>query len=846
MVMTTEILLQMLYNSSEVINELEWVIFDEVHYCNDPERGHVWEKVFILLPDHISLVLLSATVANIPEYADWLGRTRNKKTYVISTTKRPVPLEHFIYIGKGSSGKEEKFQFIDADSKLQDQGYRDAMFAMKEKESNFVKKFGPKSMNPQSDRNFYIGMIRHLEKDDKLPVIVFTLSRKRCDHNAASLSQSLDLSTGEEKARAHQFIMRSLSSLKPHDRQIRQVVEVTDMLKKGFGLHHSGVLPLLKEITEILFTQGLVKVLFATETFAMGVNMPARSVAFDSVEKHDGIQKRNLLASEYIQMAGRAGRRGKDKTGTVLVLCKQSLPELNELHKMALGKPAQIVSQFRLTYSMILNLIRLRHNMDIESIMGRSFIEHAKQKRLETDMQNEKKLTQQVADFQMPDCELCSTDLTAFCRAYLVYVNHLIVVVPDIVKACMDKKVFKPGRLVVFEAPDNPFSLGIVLDYKKRTMKSVNLTILSVNAIELLTKGPIHSDLTSLKILTITEDQLHAVLLSNQDVVVDSTKVIRERSLSAAEKVNTADAIKSLFSFLKERNHELGITSSVGLFLLGTIDIRRDLKLNSLDFMASVDKMIAARNRLLSFVCIDCPDFNQHFVIGTKKVDLEDELSGVRFSLSPESMRCLPEYKQRLKVLEDLNYINSEGVLDVKGQVACLFSEHEVVMTEIIFDNVLRELEPEEIAAVLSGFVYQQKEDNPPPNPKVEQLKTRVIEVARRVGLLQQKYGMMQCAQDFVDELHFGLMSVTYEWAQGKALKDVVEGTNIQEGIIVRTLQRLDEVIADIRSAAELFGDQSLGDGSSLVEKMEQTSKCIRRDIVFAGSLYTQPDPDDN
>ena len=164
----------------------------------------------------------------------------------------------------------------------------------------------------------------------------------------------------------------------------------------------------------------------------------------------------------------------------------------------------------------------------------------------------------------------------------------------------------------------------------------------------------------------------------------------------------------------------------------------------------------------------------------------------------------------------------------------------------MIFENLLKDLNPEEIAAILSGFVYQQKEGAPPPNQKVEQLKGQVIEVARRVGLLQQKYGMMQCAQDFVDELKFGLMSVTYDWAQGKAFKEVVDGTNIQEGIIVRTLQRLDEVIADIRSAAELFGDLSLGDGSSLVEKMEQTSKCIRRDIVFAGSLYTQADPDDN
>ena len=241
-----------------------------------------------------------------------------------------------------------------------------------------------------------------------------------------SLSSSVDLTTALEKGRIHRFIDKSLSKLSNSDRQIRQVKEVIGMLKKGFGVHHSGILPILKEITEILFAEGLVKILFATETFAMGVNMPARSVAFDSTEKYDSFQKRNLLPSEYIQMAGRAGRRGKDTTGTVLVCCKNSLAEISELNKMALGKPPELVSQFKLTYSMILNLLKIRQHQ-MESVMGKSFAENEKQTKLEETKRKEEELKSQLASMETVTCPThCDVDMEGFCETYHRHYGYFI------------------------------------------------------------------------------------------------------------------------------------------------------------------------------------------------------------------------------------------------------------------------------------------------------------------------------------------------------------------------------------------------------------------------------------
>lgn len=213
-----------------------------------------------------------------------------------------------------------------------------------------------------------------LETKSLLPVVIFTFSRKRCDDNINLLS-SLDLNTQAEKSRAHVFIRKALTCLKHDDQNIPQIVHLSESLTRGIGVHHSGILPIMKEIIELLFQQSLIKILFATETFAMGINMPARTVVFDSIRKHDGQKFRPLQASEYIQMAGRAGRRGLDTTGTVIVLCKNEVPDMRDLCEVMQGRAQQLESKFRITYSMILSLLR-KKDMRIQDFMRRSFSEH--------------------------------------------------------------------------------------------------------------------------------------------------------------------------------------------------------------------------------------------------------------------------------------------------------------------------------------------------------------------------------------------------------------------------------------------------------------------------------------
>lgn len=384
LIMTTEILRSMLYCGSDITRDLEYVIFDEVHYINNPERGHVWEEVIILLPDHVSIIMLSATVPNTMELADWVGSTKKRKVYVISTLKRPVPLMHYLYTGAGGKSRDDMFLLVDAQGRYLQANYEKAVERKKEMQSKSKSGgSGPKNyVSSTQDRYTWIGLIDFLKRNNKMPVVAFTLSRNRCDANVAAL-QSADLNTAQEKGAVQKFFLQCLAKLKPPDRTIPQVLALKDALERGIGVHHSGILPILKEIVEMLFQNGLVKLLFATETFAMGVNMPARTVIFDSHKKFDGSEMRNLKPGEYIQMAGRAGRRGHDENGTVILMCKSSVPPSMELRPMILGLPEKLQSQFILRYAVILTCLRIE-SIKVEDIMQFSFKEFKQKLQLPT------------------------------------------------------------------------------------------------------------------------------------------------------------------------------------------------------------------------------------------------------------------------------------------------------------------------------------------------------------------------------------------------------------------------------------------------------------------------------
>ncbi|KAH9661755.1 DExH-box ATP-dependent RNA helicase DExH11 [Citrus sinensis] len=402
LIMTTEILRSMLYRGADIIRDIEWVIFDEVHYVNDIERGVVWEEVIIMLPRHINIVLLSATVPNTVEFADWIGRTKQKKIRVTGTTKRPVPLEHCLYYSGEFYKVCENEAFIPQGWKAAKDAYkrknlsaasgatgsyagasspRDGARAQKREHPNRGKQnkhsgmqnsgnFSGSGWNQKnggsqnnwglrrSEVSIWLTLINKLSKKSLLPVVIFCFSKNHCDKLADGMS-GIDLTSSSEKSEIRVFCDKAFSRLKGSDRNLPQIVRVQSLLRRGIAIHHAGLLPIVKEVIEMLFCRGVVKVLFSTETFAMGVNAPARTVVFDNLRKFDGREFRQLLPGEYTQMAGRAGRRGLDKIGTVVVLCRDEIPGESDLKHIIVGSATRLESQFRLTYIMILHLLRV-------------------------------------------------------------------------------------------------------------------------------------------------------------------------------------------------------------------------------------------------------------------------------------------------------------------------------------------------------------------------------------------------------------------------------------------------------------------------------------------------------
>lgn len=507
LIMTTEILRSMLYRGADLIRDVEFVIFDEVHYVNDFERGVVWEEVIIMLPEHVSLILLSATVPNTHEFASWVGRTKQKDIYVISTSKRPVPLEHYLWAGKNIH------MIVDAEKKFVEKGWKDAhgVAQGKEKQKPAETAMATRGGNPRGsqrggpqrggpprgggrggggpqrggggqqrgrggpprashapghmgragrpggmssaaqDKNLWVHLVQFLRRQTLLPACIFVFSKKRCEENADALSNQ-DFCTASEKSHIHMIIERSVARLKPDDRMLPQIIRLRELLGRGIAVHHGGLLPIVKELVEILFAQTLVKVLFATETFAMGLNLPTRTVVFSGYRKHDGHSFRNLLPGEYTQMAGRAGRRGLDTVGSVIVVPpggSDDVPPAGELRNMILGEPSKLRSQFRLTYNMILNLLRVEA-LKIEEMIKRSFSEHATQQLLPEHEKDVKLAQADLAKVKRESCGTCDIAMDECHQAAQDFRQLTRELYKGLLRITIGRRMFSPQRLVVF------------------------------------------------------------------------------------------------------------------------------------------------------------------------------------------------------------------------------------------------------------------------------------------------------------------------------------------------------------------------------------------------------------
>ena len=370
-VMTTEILRNLLFKRGTAtekigvgalmtLDGLDSVVFDEVHYINDPDRGHVWEETLMLLPPTIKLILLSATLSSPYGFAEWLGELKKVRVWLISTLWRAVPLEHCVLAG----GKP--LVIYDAKEHFHDTVYREwfagkgaALLAhdkfkqkvQQMKKGGFEGPVGGK-MRPKSFEHQLNECLEYLDTHRCLPAIFFVFSRVGCEKLADKITGNfLDSSDAAAVANIWDF---HLSRYKDSLEKSPQYHTLRTLAMRGIAFHHSGLLPFLKEILEVLFSKGYIKVLMATETFAVGINMPTKTVVFTALEKFTDGSVRPLRSAEYTQMAGRAGRRGKDDRGLVIYLPQRDPADLFEVRQILTGRAASFGSRMNFHYDFVL------------------------------------------------------------------------------------------------------------------------------------------------------------------------------------------------------------------------------------------------------------------------------------------------------------------------------------------------------------------------------------------------------------------------------------------------------------------------------------------------------------
>ena len=493
LIMTTEILQGYLYKNHGILSQLEWIIFDEIHYINDMERGHVWEEILILLPPGINVIMLSATIPNYLEFAKWVGNIKKTMIYIEITLKRIVPLQHQIYIDS-----QNIYEIKSTDGKVYENKVREAMKYLKNMNSEEFRKIHYKNIkanekqikntiqhfmnqkqkyfNKQNNQNFNnnnqqdlyslrISKMHHklfeivdfLEKNSFCPAVIFVFSIKKITEYTRMLTIK-NLLTDQEKSKVIKFFNEVITSkISKEDQEIPQIKETLEILKSGIGLHHAGLLPILKEIIEILYSQGLIKVLFATTSFSIGLNMPTRTVVFTEVYKFnaDKKEKEILTSSDYLQMCGRAGRRGKDLKGNVFIILtdQTSKNQENELINMLKDEGTDVKSKFRLSYKTILSFSS-RDKKGIQDFVQHSFLESEKSFLIPEKIKELTKLKKEFEQIKFK-CKF-NSDTINKSRKEIFEQTQIIHYISDDKKNSKEKEKEKKDEYIIQDIEDSP------------------------------------------------------------------------------------------------------------------------------------------------------------------------------------------------------------------------------------------------------------------------------------------------------------------------------------------------------------------------------------------------------
>ncbi|KAI5622590.1 superkiller viralicidic activity 2-like 2 [Silurus asotus] len=883
LVMTTEILRSMLYRGSEVMREVAWVIFDEIHYMRDSERGVVWEETIILLPDNVHYVFLSATIPNARQFAEWICHLHTQPCHVVYTDYRPTPLQHYIFPAGGDglhlvvdenpchvvytdyrptplqhyifpAGGDGLHLVVDENGEFREDNFNTAMQVLRDSGDPGASGGGGK-WDPKGRRGGTRGpsnvfkIVKMIMERNFQPVIIFSFSKKECEAYALQVSK-LDFNTDEEKKLVDEVFSNAIDCLSDEDKKLPQVEHVLPLLKRGIGIHHGGLLPILKETIEILFSEGLLKALFATETFAMGINMPARTVLFTSARKFDGKDFRWISSGEYIQMSGRAGRRGMDERGIVIFMVDEKMsPAVGK--QLLKGSADPLNSAFHLTYNMVLNLLRVEE-INPEYMLEKSFYQFQHYRAVPGVVEKMQKLEEMYNSIEIPNEDSVVTyykirqQLAKLAKEIEEYVHKP--------KYCLP--FLQPGRLVKVKKDELDFGWGVVVNFSK--------------------KANVKASTGDLDPLYVVEVLLHCSKESVKNAATEAAKPAAQSEKGEMQVVpvmlNLLTSISSVRLYipkdLRPYDNRQSMLKSIqevqkrfpdGLPMLDPID---DMGIKDSGLKKVIQKVEAFEHRMYTHALHSDPSLSTVYTLCEKKAVMvlvlrlvpllsdymrldnnqtimllkiagdikaaKRELKKARTVLQMDELKC------RKRVLRRLGFATSSDVIEVKGRVACeISSADELLLTEMVFNGLFNDLTAEQATALLSCFVFQENANEMP--KLTEQLAgplRQMQECAKRIAKVSAEAKLDVDEDAYLNQFRPHLMDVVYTWANGASFSQICKMTDVFEGSIIRCMRRLEELLRQMCQAAKAIGN------TELENKFALGITKIKRDIVFAASLY--------
>ena len=761
-VMTTEVLRNMLYEGSPTLGGLRYVVMDEVHYLQDRVRGAVWEEVLINLPVEVRVASLSATVSNAEEFGEWLEATRGA-TEVVIEERRPVPLENFYLIGR-----ELHPLFV---TRGDDVVPNPALARRGERqwrpERDTKGRHGGRNGPRPVGRGWVpsrVEVVDLLEAEGLLPAIYFIFSRAGCDQALEQCrAGNLRLTSHAERAEILEFLELKVAPVDPADLDALGYDALAESLGRGVASHHAGMLPLFKEAVEELFAQGLVKVVFATETLSLGINMPARTVAIERLTKWQGERHELLTPGEYTQLTGRAGRRGIDSRGAAVVLHQPFIP-FERITGLASTRTYPLTSSFRPSYNMAVNLVANYQRQQAERLLASSFAQFLADRTVHGAEQTLARNARYLAGYlESAACD--RGDITGYWE------------LRRRLRARESALADAERRAQTQEAAEVLRSLtsGTVIWLPGGRRRGLAAVI-----------GPAGGRDNSTGVLVLTEDRRvrRVAVRDLGGAPVRVGKVAMPRQLTPKSPRFKSYVARALAD-------------------LDPPEVPRPRRRRRAG--ADDPELGALREELRAHPVHGCPDLAEH----EKWMQRHDQLAKEQRALSERVRRrtgsLVRTFDRVLEVLGSLGYVDGFA-LTAKGQsLRRVYAETDLVVVEAMHRGVWRDLDPAELAACASSLVYETRgADGPPGDPPVAP--TRAVEAALdALAELQEEVHAHEQAGglSLTRQLDPGFADLAYRWAKGDPLEDVLAAEDITPGDFVRVTKQLIDLLRQVAQVAD-------------------------------------------